>query len=132
MAALANLDVIEHEDLVGNARSVGAYLQMCLRDSFGDHPLVGEVRGHGLIAAVELVEDRAARRGFDPELRIGARLSEQLLDEGLLCRPLGNALAFSPPLVITETEVDELVERFRRGLEKLAHTLIAEGTWKPA
>ncbi len=131
-AALANLDVIEHGDLVGNARSVGAYLQMCLRDSFGAHPLVGEVRGHGLIAAVELVEDRAARRGFDPQLRIGARLAEQLLDEGLLCRPLGNALAFSPALVITETEVDALVERFRRGLEKLAHTLIAEGTWKPA
>ena len=130
-AALANLDVIEHEDLVGNARSVGAYLQMCLRDAFSDHPLVGEVRGLGLMAAVELVEDRAERRGFAPDLRVGARLAEQLLDEGLLCRPLGNALAFSPPLVITEAEVEELVERFRRGLEKLAHTLIVEGTWKP-
>jgi L-2,4-diaminobutyrate transaminase len=131
-AGLANLDLIQQADLVGNARSVGAYLQASLRESFEAHPLVGEVRGVGLIGAVELVADRAQRRGFDPALRIGARLAEGLLEEGLLCRPLGNALAFSPPLVIVESEVDEMLERFRRGLEKLATSLQAEGVWKPA
>jgi L-2,4-diaminobutyrate transaminase len=130
-AGLANLDLVEREDLVANARHVGAYLQMALRETFGDHPLVGEVRGVGLLAAVELVADRARRRAFDASARVGPRLVELLAEEGLLSRALGNACAFSPPLVIREPEIDELVERFRRGLEKLAITLIAEGTWKP-
>jgi L-2,4-diaminobutyrate transaminase len=131
-AGLANLDVIEREGLVQSARHVGAYLQMSLRETFAGHPLVGEVRGVGLIAAVELVADRARRRPFDAAARVGPRLVELLAEEGLLSRALGNACAFSPPLVIREPEIDELVERFRRGLEKLAVTLIAEGTWKPA
>ncbi len=130
-AGLANLDVLEREDLVANARHVGAYLQMALRETFGQHPLVGEVRGIGLIAAVELSADRARRRAFDASARVGPRLVELLAEEGLLSRALGNACAFSPPLVIREPEIDEMIERFRRGLEKLAVTLIAEGTWKP-
>jgi L-2,4-diaminobutyrate transaminase len=130
-AGLANLDLLEREDLVANARHAGAYLQMALRETFAEHPLVGEVRGVGLIAAVELVADRARRRPFDPSARVGPRAVEHVAEEGLLSRALGDACAFSPPLVIREPEIDELVERFRRGLEKLAITLIAEGTWKP-
>jgi L-2,4-diaminobutyrate transaminase len=130
--ALANLRVIERDDLVGNARSAGAYLQMSLRESFAGHPLVGEVRGVGLIAAVELVAERASRAPFDPRLGVGRRLSQLACENGLLSRPLGDSLAFSPPLSIEEPEIDELVERFRRSLEQLAEELIVEGTWKPA
>ncbi len=131
-AGLANLDVIEREDLVGNARSAGSYLQMSLRETFGGHPLVGEVRGVGLIAAVELVAERARKRPFAADARVGPRLMEIASEEGLLVRALGNAVAVSPPLVIRESEIDELVERLRRALERLAHALVAEGTWKPA
>jgi L-2,4-diaminobutyrate transaminase len=131
-AALANLRLIERDDLVANARSAGAYLQMSLRESFGNHPLVGEVRGTGLVAAVEVVADRAQKTPFDPELRVGRRLSAKLLDHALLSRPLGDSLALSPPLIIREEEIDELIERFRRGLDDLAEELIVEGTWKPA
>jgi 4-aminobutyrate--pyruvate transaminase len=81
---------------------------------------VGEVRGEGLIAAVELVADRPARTPFAPERRTGLRLHELLLEEGLVCRDLGDSLAFSPPLVIAEEELDEAVRRFARGLERLA------------
>jgi L-2,4-diaminobutyrate transaminase len=130
-AGLANLDVIEREDLVGNARSVGGYLQMALRETFGSHPLVGEVRGVGLIAAVELAADRLRRRPFDPALRIGQRAMEAAAGEGMLVRGLGNAIALSPPLVIRESEIDELVERLRRAIERLAHALLAEGAWNP-
>ncbi len=131
-AGLANLDVIEREDLVGNARSVGSYLQMALRETFGAHPLVGEVRGVGLIAAVELAADRARRRPFDPALRVGQRAMEAAAAEGMLVRGLGNAIALSPPLVIRESEIDEVVERLRRAIERLAHALVADGSWKPA
>jgi L-2,4-diaminobutyrate transaminase len=129
-AALANLHLLERDDLVANAQSVGAYLQMSLRERFANHPLVGEVRGTGLIAAVELVADLERKTPFDPALRVGRRLSAMLLDHGLLSRPLGDSLAFSPPLIIREPEIDELAERFGRGLEQLAEELIAEGTWK--
>ena len=128
-AALANLDVIEGEKLVERAGRVGAHLQRALRDAFADHPLVGEVRGLGLIAGVELVADRRTRAAFDPQLGVGKRLAERLLDQGLVCRPLGDTLAFSPPLVISEAEVDEAVARFGRGLERIAAELAAEGSW---
>jgi adenosylmethionine-8-amino-7-oxononanoate aminotransferase len=122
-AALANLDILEREGLLRRAAQVGPAFQERLRRSVADHPLVGEVRGEGLIAAVELVADRDARTPFPPERGVGLRLHEILLDEGLVCRAIGDSLAFSPPLVIGEDELDEAVRRFTRGLEILASEL---------
>ncbi len=118
-AALANLDILEREDLFARAARVGSHLQRRLRQHFADHARVFEVRGEGLIAGVELVADRESGRRFDPEQRVGRRLHELLLDEGLICRAIGDVLAFSPPLVISEAEVDEACARFARGLERL-------------
>ena len=81
---------------------------------------MGEVRGEGLIAAVELVANRDTREPFPPERRSGARLHQILLEEGLICRALGDTLAFSPPLVISEAELEEAVRRFARGLDRFA------------
>jgi len=124
-AAMANLDVLLGEDLVGNAARVGAYLQARLHESFGKHPLVGEVRGVGLIAGIELMADPAARRPFDPALKVGQRVAQQCLAEGLIARalPAGDVLAFSPPLCITRDEVDQVVERFGRALGAVADEL---------
>ena len=83
-----------------------------LREAVGDHPLVGEVRGDGLIAAVELVADRASRAPFGAEKKAGMQLHKLLLDDGLICRALGDSMAFSPPLVIEEAEVEEALRRF--------------------
>ncbi|MDH3424553.1 MAG: aminotransferase class III-fold pyridoxal phosphate-dependent enzyme, partial [Gemmatimonadota bacterium] len=122
-AALANLEIIEREGLVENASRVGAYLQQSLRDAFADHPLVGEVRGLGLIAAIELVEDKATKKSHDPPGSVARRLHELLMSEGLICRPLAEALAFSPPLILSKDNVDSIVEMFSAGLDKLTKEL---------
>jgi L-2,4-diaminobutyrate transaminase len=133
-AAMANLDILVGEDLVGNSARVGAYLQARLRDAFGKHPLVGEVRGVGLMAGVELMADPAGRRPFDSALKVAYRVAQRCLEEGLIVRalPAGDVLAFSPPLCITRDEVDQVVERFGRGLEAVTDELTREGTWKAA
>ena len=125
-AALANLDILEREGLMDRAANIGPFFQKRLRDAVLDHPLVGEVRGEGLIAAVELVADRAGRTPFPPERRIGMRLHELLLEEGVVSRALGDSMAFCPPLVIGEDELDEVVRRFVRGLERLMDALRSE------
>ena len=124
-AALANLEIIEREGLVQNAAKVGAYLQESLRDAFADHPLVGEVRGAGLIAGIELVEDRDTKKPFDPSLAVARRLHELLMEEGLICRAVFDTLAFSPPLVLANEDVDSIVAMFSIGLAKLSKELDA-------
>ncbi|MCZ6722005.1 MAG: aminotransferase [Proteobacteria bacterium] len=129
--AMVNLDIIEREDLVGNAGRVGAYLQKRLRESFAEHPLVGEVRGMGLIAAIELVADKANKKPFDLGLKVAYRMMGKCLEEGLISRSLvqTNSLGFSPPLVLTEAEVDEIVDKFGRALATLSDELKADGIW---
>ena len=122
-AALANLDIIEGEGLVENAAKVGAYLQKSLRESFADHPLVGEVRGVGLMAGIELVEDKESKEPFDPSVAVARRLHELLMEEGLICRPMFESLGFSPPLVLSVEDVDSIVEMFSKGLNKLTTEL---------
>jgi len=125
-AALANLDILEREGLLTRAAEVGPGFQQALRDAVAGHPLVGEVRGEGLIAAVELVEDRETRRSFAPERRVGQRLQRLGLEEGVVCRAVaGDSLAFCPPLVASEDELTEIVRRFGRALGRLTTELDA-------
>lgn len=126
-AALANLDIIEGEGLVENAAEVGAYFQSSLREAFADHPLVGEIRGLGLMAGIELVEDRETKKAFDPDLAVAKRLQGLLMAEGLICRPVFNTLAFSPPLILSKNDVDSIVAMFSAGLKKLTKELGAGG-----
>jgi len=125
-AALANLDIIEGEGLVENAATVGAYLQRSLREALSDHPLVGEVRGVGLIAGVELVQDRSTKKPFDPSLAAARRLHELLMEEGLICRPVFDTVALSPPLILTEADVDFIITTFTHGLERLTAELLPQ------
>ena len=130
-AGLANLDIMEREDLPGRAASVGSYFQEKLRSTFSEHPLVGEVRGIALVAAIELVRNRATKEPFDLGLNVAPRLANHCKQEGLICRALttSNAISFSPPLVISEAECDELIARFNRALGKLLDELIGERNW---
>jgi 4-aminobutyrate---pyruvate transaminase len=108
-------------------RQVGPYMQRQLRERFADHPLVGEVRGVGLVAAVELVEDKAARKNFDPAKRVGPRLTKLGEQHGVILRAMVNdSMGFSPPLIITEAEVDEMLDRFGRALDDLSVQLRRE------
>jgi L-2,4-diaminobutyrate transaminase len=131
-AAMANLDIIEGEGLVERARETGSHFQSRMREAFGDHPLVGHVRGEGLMLGVELVADKATRQAFDPARKVAARLTQICLDDGLITRSLpgGDITAFSPPLALSREEVDQIVERYDRGLAKLVDWLRAEGLWQ--
>ncbi|MBN9073446.1 MAG: aminotransferase class III-fold pyridoxal phosphate-dependent enzyme [Rhizobiales bacterium] len=110
-AANAVLDIVEREDLPGNAREVGAYFQGQLKARFAQLPIVGEVRGVGLMGAVEFVGERESKKRFDAALKVGARVSKAARERGLIARamPHGDILGFSPPLVTTRGEVDEIV-----------------------
>jgi 4-aminobutyrate--pyruvate transaminase len=109
-AALKALEIYERDGLYANAAEMGAYLQSRLGE-LADHEAVGEVRGVGLIAAVELVEEKAART---PAVKMAQRATRLCQDNGLIVRNVaGNALALCPPLIITREQVDEMVDKLR-------------------
>ncbi len=124
--ALENLKIIEERDLMGQAARVGALMQREL-SKLASHPLVGEVRGSGLIAGVELVEDKASRRAFDPQLKVGARVFGIGHQHGLIVRAIGDTIALCPPMIITEAQMLELIARLRRTLDDTATQLAADG-----
>ncbi|MBL4803612.1 MAG: aminotransferase class III-fold pyridoxal phosphate-dependent enzyme [Alphaproteobacteria bacterium] len=130
-AACANavLDIVENEDLPGNARDTGAYFQKRLQETFADKPLVGEVRGVGLMGAIEFVADKDKKVAFEPSMKVGARISKAALDEGIIARgmPHGDILGFSPPLCVTKEEVDVIIERAEKAIDTVADELSREG-----
>jgi len=128
-AAMASLDCMENDDWIGRAQTLGADFQKEMRSRFADHPLVGEVRGDGLIAGVELVANKETKTPFDAADGVGRRLHLLAKDEGLITRAMVDTMAFSPPLVITPNEIGMIFERFEVALGKLAVELRADGTW---
>jgi L-2,4-diaminobutyrate transaminase len=130
-AAMANLDIIEREGLVDNAARVGAQFQHRMREAFADHPLVGHVRGEGLIMGVELVADKTSKQAFEPRHKVAARIVQCCLAEGLITRnlPSGDVVAFSPPLTIGRDDVELIADRFAKGLDEAARGLRADGIW---
>ncbi len=117
---LANLDIMEREGLVENSAAMGAHLRERLRKELADNPFVGDVRGAGLMVAVEFVADKATRRFFQPQTQVHRIVARKVLEEGVLLRalPYGEIVSFSPPLCITRSEIDEAVDRFSRALER--------------
>ncbi|MFT5393430.1 MAG: 4-aminobutyrate--pyruvate transaminase, partial [Gammaproteobacteria bacterium] len=115
--AVETLKIYEEIDVVERSKRVGAHLQAGLRQ-FADHPMVGEVRGVGMVAAVELVEDKAEKTAFDPARKVGAALQDRAQEDGLIVRAVGDSVAFSPPLIMTEAQVDVVVEKFGRALDR--------------
>ena len=114
--ALETLRIYQSDDVVGHVRRVAPRLQQGLR-KFAGHPLVGEVRGMGLIGALELAEDPAAHKPFDPKRGVGAYFVKRAQAHGLITRVLGgDIIAFSPPLIITEAEIERLLDCTERAL----------------
>ena len=120
--ALETIKIIEERGLVAHAAEMGQRLQSGLR-AFKDHPLIGEVRGVGLIAAIELVADKATRKGLDPVGKLGGLVNGLLQKHGVISRNMGDALAFCPPLIITAAEVDQILARLGRALDEAAESL---------
>lgn len=119
------LRILAAEGLVERTREeTGPYLARCLEQVFGDHPLVGEIRGVGLLHAVELVRDRASRRLFEPAGAVGLRCLAHCFDEGVIVRAVRDAMCFCPPLVITRAEIDEMVEKTRKAIDATARDVL--------
>lgn len=115
--ALRNLEIMEERDLFGHAAAMGEIFQARLQ-SFADHPLVGEVRGKGLIGGIELVKEKDPRTPFPLSEGVAAYCSAECAEAGLIVRNVGDTIAFCPPLIITEDQIDELFSKFEQGLNK--------------
>ncbi|MBO9459096.1 aspartate aminotransferase family protein [Labrenzia sp. R5_0] len=111
-AGVANLKLIESLGLVANAGSAGAYFKNALTNALGDHANVGDIRGDGLLCAIEFVSDKASRTYLDPASKTGPQVAAALLKEGVIGRamPQGDILGFAPPLCISEAEIDKVVD----------------------
>ncbi|MEM7077715.1 MAG: aminotransferase [Pseudomonadota bacterium] len=118
--ALRNLEIMEERDLFAHAARVGDIMQERLR-GFADHPLVGEARGAGLIGALELVAGKEPRQAFRASDGVGAVCSAACQEEGLIVRNMGDSIAFCPPLIIDDKQIDEVFAKFSRGLDKTLH-----------
>ena len=120
-AAIANLKVVDELNLISNAQDMGAYFKQALVDAVGDHPQVGEVRGEGLLCAIEFVEDKSTRKRYDPLGKMGPQVASALLSRGVIARamPQGDILGFAPPLCLTREEANTIVEAAKGAIEEV-------------
>jgi 4-aminobutyrate--pyruvate transaminase len=124
--ALEVLKIYEEQKITERARDLAPHFLKRLH-SFADHALVGECRGVGLVGAIELVKDKKTRQGFDSSLMVGPNLVRMAHDHGLIVRPVADSLAFCPPMVATEAEIDRLFDRFAKALDDTQSWLKREG-----
>jgi 4-aminobutyrate---pyruvate transaminase len=125
--AIETLKLYDELEIGAHVGSVGPYMQAELRRRFADRPLVGEIRGCGLIAAVELVADKASHKNFDPKSKVGPRLTRMCEENGVIVRVVTNdSLCLSPPLVIAKEEISEMLDRVAKSLDDLTVQLRRE------
>ena len=120
--ALETLDIYRERDIVGHVQSVSPHFQNRLQ-AFRDHDLVGEVRGVGLLGAIELVADKASGEGFDPALGIGNKVLAGAAARGLLFRAAGNTLLFCPPLIVSTADIDDIFDIVTLALDDVAKAI---------
>ncbi len=124
-AALAVQQVIKQEGLLDRVRGRGAYLFRILHARFDRHPHVGDIRGRGLFAGIELVADRKTKQPFDPKQRLHAQVKAAAMREGLLCYPMGGTIdgvrgdhvLLAPPFFVDESDIDAIVDRLARAID---------------
>ncbi|NTE68278.1 aminotransferase class III-fold pyridoxal phosphate-dependent enzyme [Agrobacterium tumefaciens] len=129
-ASLANLAIVEREDLAGNAGRMGQRLRTAIADQLQDCQIVGDIRSQGLMLGIELVADRATKQAFDGNLKVPQRIVTEGLKNGVIVRPLSNNIAMSPPLIISEEDVMQLASTVSKAVHKIAHELRTEGVIK--
>jgi len=127
-AALKNIEIIENEDLLENAQDVGPYFQSKLRE-LKDLPIVGDVRGVGLMACIETTLSDEGLDDLQLDMAIGNRIDKHCQALGLIVRPLINMCVISPPIVITKQQIDEMVDILRRGIELAMEDARRDGLW---
>jgi adenosylmethionine-8-amino-7-oxononanoate aminotransferase len=122
--AVANLRALRDEGWVNAVKNdTGPYLQQCLREVFGNHPLVGDIQGTGFVAALQFVQDKATRKRFDNENDIAWRCRTIGFEEGLIIRSTLGRMIMAPALVAGRAEIDELVDKTRRAVDRTAQEI---------
>jgi len=125
-AALAVQQAIKRDGLLDAVRSRGAYLFRALHAKFDAHPHVGDIRGRGLFAGIELVADRKTKQPFDPRQRLHAQVKTAAMREGLLCYPMGGTIdgvqgdhvLLAPPFIVHDSDIDQIVDRLARAIDR--------------
>lgn len=126
-AGLAVVSELLGRDLVAQARARGEYLEGRLKETFGNHPHIGDIRGRGMFRGLEIVEDRATKTPFSPELGLAGKLKKAAFAEGLICYPgngtrdgrHGDHILLAPPFIATEAELDEMVAILSRAIDQV-------------
>lgn len=119
--AMANLSIIENEKLVERAAENGAYFHQQLQEKVGKDGFVGQIRGQGMLAAVQLMQDARNKTFFDPTTKIAPQVTTECYNNGLIARPLPSvdSVAFSPPLIASKAEIDQIVDIFDHSVRKV-------------
>jgi adenosylmethionine-8-amino-7-oxononanoate aminotransferase len=124
-AALAVQRVIKRDGLLAKVSSSGARLESLLRDAFGAHAHVGDIRGRGLFWGIELVQDRGSKKPFDPARKVHSRIRQEAMKRGLMVYPMGGTvdgrygdhILLAPAFITTETELSQIVERLDASIQ---------------
>ena len=128
-AAMVNLDIIERDNLLSNVATRGHQLLAELKAALEQREFVGDIRGYGLLSAVEFVKKRSPLTPFDLKFRVAARIARKAFENGLIVRPLSESstIAFSPTFVVTDSEIGEMVEKFVNSVDAVFLELRSEG-----
>jgi len=124
--AVRTIELLQERNIVDHVRRIAPRFHERLQ-AFSGHPLVGEVRDVGLVGAAELVADKATKRAFQPAQGVGDYCRARAEVYGLIVRPLADSIAFCPPLIITESEIDEMFNRFAKALDETEEWVKKEG-----
>jgi 4-aminobutyrate--pyruvate transaminase len=125
--ALETLKIYAERDILAHVRRVAPRMQAGIR-SHADHPLVGDARGLGLIGAVEIVRDKATKASFDAKAAVAAYLVRRAQHHGVILRNMpGDIVAFCPPLIVSEGEIDEMFAGFGKALDDTANMVREKG-----
>src|SRR5690606_30192203 len=117
--ALETIKIYEDMNVVEHVRAMGVRLRGHFDDMASRFPIIGEVRGAGLMLGIEIVADRETRAPFDPALQAGLTFDRFAYENGLIGRCMGDTLGFSPPLIVTEKDVDDIAELCEKSLKQL-------------
>jgi 4-aminobutyrate--pyruvate transaminase len=120
------MEIYQRDNIVGHVQKLIPHFWKHL-DVLREHPLVGEVRGKGLVAGLEIVADKASKKSFEAKQAIGAKLNMMAQEEGLIVRNMGDTVAVCPPLVISEAEIDELFTKLGKAFDRAEAYVRAEG-----
>ena len=124
-AGLAVITAMERRNLMPRVREQGGKLDAALRETFGQHPHVGDIRGRGLFQGIEIVEDRSTKTPFDPARKIAPKIKAAAFEAGLICYPMqgtrdgavGDHVLLAPPFIISDEEIGVLCERLSTAVE---------------